>query len=67
MTNGNQEPREEESGSMPVKDEMTYENDTVGDFESSWNGGQANGDNGNQYNDPGIDQEPAPIGIKEDG
>ena len=32
-----------------------------------WNAGQANGGNTHQYNDAAMEQEPAPIGIKEDG
>ena len=62
-----QEPKYEESGSVPVKDEPIYGNDHNGDTGPPWNAGQANGGNTHQYNDAVMEQEPAPIGIKEDG
>lgn len=43
-----------------------YGNGHNGDTGPSWNMGQAGG-NSNQYNDAAVEQEPAPIGIKEDG
>ena len=63
----NQEVKEEESGSIPGKIEPMYGNDHNGDTAPSWNDGQANGGNAHQYNDAAMEQEPAPIGIKEDG
>ena len=62
-----QEPKEEESLSAPITDEPVYEEDHNGDTGPSWNVGQANGGNTHQYNDTVMEQEPAPIGIKEDG
>ena len=62
-----QEPKDEASGSVPVKDEPMYGNDHNGDTEPSWNAGQVNGGSAHQYNDAAMEQEPAPIGIKEDG
>ena len=67
MSNPNQELREEESENVPVQDESMYGNGQIGDTGPSWNGEQANGGNGHQYNDAAMEQEPAPIGIKEDG
>ena len=66
-SNANQESKDEESGTVPVKDEPIYGNDHNGDNGPSWNAGQANGGNTHQYNDAVMEQEPAPIGIKEDG
>ena len=66
-SNTNQEPKEEESESVPVANEPMYENGDNGDSGPSWNAGQANGGNAHQYNDSAMEQEPAPIGIKEDG
>ena len=63
----NQEPKDEDSDSVPVKDEPMYGNSHNGDTGLSWNVGQANGGIANQYNDATMEQEPAPIGIKEDG
>ena len=62
-----QEPKDEDSDSVPVKDEPMYGNGLNGDTGPSWNVGQANGGIANQYNDAAMEQEPAPIGIKEDG
>lgn len=62
-----QELKDEESGSAPVRDEPMYGNGRNGDDGPSWNAGQANGGNTHQYNDAAMEQEPAPIGIKEDG
>lgn len=66
-SDANQDQKEEESGSVPVKDEPMYGNGHNGDTGPSWNAGQANGGNAHQYNDAVMEQEPAPIGIKEDG
>ena len=63
----NQEPKDEDLGSAPIKDEPLYGNDHNGDNGPSWNVEQANEGNGHQYNDAVMEQEPAPIGIKEDG
>ena len=62
-----QEPNDEELGNIPVKDEPMYGNGQNGDTGPSWSAGQANGGNAHQYNDAAMEQEPAPIGIKEDG
>ena len=62
-----QEPKDEEAGSVPVKDEPMYGNGLNGDVGSPWYVGQANGGNTHQYNDASMEQDPAPIGIKEDG
>ena len=62
-----QEPKDEEPLSAPIKDEPVYGDDHNDDTEPSWNGGQTNGGNTHQYNDTVMEQEPAPIGIKEDG
>ena len=62
-----QEPKDEESLSAPTQDEPVYGDDHNGDTGPSWNVGQANGGNSHQYNDTVMEQEPAPIGIKEDG
>ncbi|CAF9936789.1 hypothetical protein IMSHALPRED_010895 [Imshaugia aleurites] len=62
-----QEPKDEEPGTLTVKDEPVYGNGYNGDNGPSWNVGQANGGNAHQYNDAAMEQEPAPIGIKEDG
>ena len=62
-----QEPNEEEPGSAPVKDEPMYGDGQNSDTSPLWNAGQANGGNTHQYNDAAMEQEPAPIGIKEDG
>ncbi|KAF6238917.1 hypothetical protein HO173_002789 [Letharia columbiana] len=66
-SDANPEPKDEESGSAPIKDEPMYGNGHNGDTGPSWNAGQANGGNAHQYNDAAMEQEPAPIGIKEDG
>ncbi|KAL9137196.1 MAG: hypothetical protein Q9175_001590 [Cornicularia normoerica] len=66
-SDANQEPKDEESGGASVKEEPTYGNGHNGDTGPSWNAGQASGGNANQYNDAVMEQEPAPIGIKEDG
>lgn len=52
---------------MLAKDEPMYGSGHNGDAESSWNAGQVNGGIAHQYNDAAMEQEPAPIGIKEDG
>ena len=62
-----QELKDEELGGIPVKEEPTYGNGHNDDTGPSWDSGQANGGNGHQYNDAVMEQEPAPIGIKEDG
>ena len=63
----NQRVKDEEAGSVPVKDEPMYGNGHNGDTGLSWNAGQANGGNTHLYNDAAMEQDPAPIGIKEDG
>ena len=67
MSDINQEPKDEEFGKAPVKEEAIYGNDQNGDSGPSWNAGQSNGGSAHQYNDAAMEQEPAPIGIKEDG
>lgn len=67
MSEAHQEPKDEDPGSVPLKDEPIYENGHNGDGGPSWNAGQANGGTAHQYNDAAMEQEPAPIGIKEDG
>ena len=66
-SDANQVPKDEESGNLPVKEEPMYGNGQNGDTVSSWNAGQANGGSAHQYSDTVMEQEPAPIGIKEDG
>ncbi len=66
-SNTKQEPKDEDLRNLPVKDEQMYGNGYNGDTEPSWNIGQANGGSAHQYNDAVMEQEPAPIGIKEDG
>ena len=66
-SDANQDLKVEDSGSAPVRDEPIYGNGHNGDAGPSWNAGQANGGNAHQYNDAAMEQEPAPIGIKEDG
>ena len=67
MSDINQEAKDEEFGNAPVKDEPIYGHDQNGDSGPSWNAGQPNGGSAHQYNDAVMEQEPAPIGIKEDG
>ena len=67
MSDINQETKGEGYENAPVKDEAIYGNDQNGDSGPSWNAGQSNGGSAHQYNDAVMEQEPAPIGIKEDG
>ena len=67
LSDVNQKPKEEDIGTVPIKDEPMYGNGQNGDTGPSWNVGLANGGNTHQYNDAVMEQEPAPIGIKEDG
>ena len=66
-SDANQKERNDDPENVPLKDEPMYGNDHSGDTAPSWNAGQANGGNAHQYNDAVMEQEPAPIGIKEDG
>ena len=44
-----------------------YGNEQNGDSVQSWQGENVNGNDQGHYNDPQIEQELPPIGIKEDG
>ena len=60
-----QETKIEPAIDTTVKDEHMYGNGQNGDVGNAWSG--ANGGPSNQYNNTGMDHEPAQIGIKEDG
>lgn len=62
-----QDPKAQNQTDTVVKDEPIYGNGEHIDAGPSWNGGHGGGGQPLQYNDTAIEQEPPPIGIKEDG